>query len=435
MKRELKNSEGSVTVEAAVILPIIISVILSFIFFIKLVHTHVTIQHAINDTANQIATYSYLYSAGGLQKIHDSTKESLEVKGSQAEKDIELVAESWEAFNEISGAMSENGVLGNTGYLREYLDNVGGTGNSSSQMLKGISELTKKVAANPKEEVLSIGSLLGSSLLEDGKTHVIQPVIGYMLCRNLEAGEYKDADTVLRKLSVDDGAEGLDLSGSTIFKDKKTVDIIVRYKIKLLLPVNILPDIYIAQRSTVRAWLDGDGQSWAGKGGDSSTTGNGSVSENSEGNEEQGNSSNDEADKKKTATVWDLQPKARGKILQTEQGRNLPDMFPTIAKLQNNTVCSIKSIDLTDVTYRKPVNLKYRINGFIKELSEFREGEYKGTKVQTKDYSFKTLVVIVPKDSLNASNRIILEECRRHAESQNITLTVIVHSQKKSEDK
>lgn len=424
MTGKFKNTKGSVTVEAAVILPIIMSLVLCFIFLIKLVHTHVTIQHALNDTANQIATYSYLYSASGLQEIHYSTKEKLEDKGSQAEKDMELMSESWDAFNEISGTMQKSGSFSSTDNLKQTLKSISGSGSSTVQMLKGISELAKRAAANPKDEVISIGSLLGSSLLEDGKSLVIQPVIGYMLCRNLENGEDRDADSVLRQLSVADGIAGLDLSDSTIFKDTKTVDLSVKYKLKLLLPVNILPDIYISQRSAVRAWLDGDGQKWAGRNMDGS------------GNDEndQNKSTVEESDKGKTASVWDLSPKARGKILQTEQGRNLPDMFPVIAKISNGTVYSIKSIDLTDVTYRKPLNLKYRINGFIKELSGFKEGEYRDTRILQNDYNYKTLVLVVPKDSLNAADNKLLAECRRYAESLHITFTVIEHSQKKSED-
>ena len=422
----LKGTKGSVTVEAAVILPIVMSVIISFIFIIKLVHTHVTIQHALNDTANQLATYSYLYSAGGLQKIHDSTKDSLEGKGEQAQKDMELVSGSWDALLEITGDSFEN--EGSSENILQTLKSIKDAGNDTTQTVKGISELTKRIAANPKEELISIGSLLGDSLLEDGKTSVIKPVVGYLVCKNLRSGE-KDADTVLKRLSVVNGLEGLDFSRSTIFKDKKTIDVMVKYKLKLQLPVNILPEIYIIQRSTVRAWLDGEGEEWAGK-----NKGSTSSENNTDNSDGESDSTKDDSEQKGSGTVWDLSPKVRGKILQTEYGRNLPDMFPTIAKIQNHTAYSIKSIDLTDVTYLKPLNLKYRINGFIKELSDYKQGEYKGTSIKTDDYDNKTLTLIVPKDSLNTGNNLILLECKKYAESLGVTLDIIEHSQKKSED-
>lgn len=432
MKSE-KLSKGSVTVEAAVILPIIMSLIISFIFIIKLVHTHVTIQHAINDTANQLATYSYLYSTGGLQKVHDNTKDSLENNGEQAEKDIELVSGSWDAFLDMAG--SSFGSNGKDSSSVKFIQNIKSSiesGNGTIQTTKEIIELAERVSANPKDEIISIGSLLGDSLLEDGKTFVLQPVIGYLVYKNLGSGQ-KDADTVLRELCVVNGLEGLDFSSSTVFKDKKSIDIMVKYKLKLQLPVNILPEIYIVQRSTVRAWLDGDGQRWAGINENISSTVDNSNPSNQEGSGGEENNQED-SDKRNGKTVWDLSPKTRGRILQIEQGRNLPDMFPTIAKYKNNTVYSIKSIDLTDITYKKTLNLKYRVNGFIKELSEFKEGEYRGRSIKRSDYNSKILTLIVPKDSLNAQNRITLLECENYAKRLGITLNIVQHSQKKSEE-
>jgi len=438
--RVLKNKNGSVTVEAAIILPIILSLILSLVFIIKIVHTHVTVQHAINDAANEIATYSYLYSTSGLQKIHDNGKDALNEKGQQAEKDLELVSSSWDAFLEMGRELGEAASATNTtdvGELKEKLKNIKKSGDNSIQTTKEVKELVSRIGKNPKQEMVSIGSLLGECMLEDAKSYIIQPISGYFIKKNLENSE-QDADTRLKKMSVVNGFDGLDLSDSTIFKDKKTVDIVVKYRMKLPLPINILPDIYIVQRSTVRAWLDGDGSKWAAKYeqlkddvSDESETPENVVNPEESGSED--NSDENSEKKEIEKTVWDLPPKERGKVLQTEQGRNLPDKFPTIDKVQNNKLYTINSIDTTDPTYQKPKNIKFKIDRFINELNEFTEGNYKETKVTASDYVSKTVVIIVPKDSKTPVNSKVFEECKEYAESLKIQLVVIEHSQKKTE--
>jgi len=59
---------------------------------------------------------------------------------------------------------------------------------------------------------------------------------------------------------VKEGKDPLDAFSfnNRIFTDNKSIDIRVKYKIKTSLPVNILPEISIEQRATVRGWMDGD---------------------------------------------------------------------------------------------------------------------------------------------------------------------------------
>jgi len=59
---------------------------------------------------------------------------------------------------------------------------------------------------------------------------------------------------------VKEGKDPLDAFSfnNRIFTDNKSIDIRVKYKIKTSLPINILPEISIEQRATVRGWMDGD---------------------------------------------------------------------------------------------------------------------------------------------------------------------------------
>jgi len=72
LKELLKKKDGSLTVEAAISLPLFMCVFLSIAFFMKVVYIHNNVQYAINGAANEVATYSYLYSISGLQKVKGS---------------------------------------------------------------------------------------------------------------------------------------------------------------------------------------------------------------------------------------------------------------------------------------------------------------------------------------------------------------------------
>lgn len=78
----MRKLKGSLTVEAALVLPIFVFAIISIIYFIKIVYIQESIQYAITETANEIATYAYILDNGEIidaqQDIHNAIgKESL----------------------------------------------------------------------------------------------------------------------------------------------------------------------------------------------------------------------------------------------------------------------------------------------------------------------------------------------------------------------
>jgi len=65
-------------------LPLFMCVFLSIAFFMKVVYIHNNVQYAINGAANEVATYSYLYSISGLQKVNDAITETTDEYGTTA---------------------------------------------------------------------------------------------------------------------------------------------------------------------------------------------------------------------------------------------------------------------------------------------------------------------------------------------------------------
>ncbi len=319
-----RNQNGSITVEAAIAVPIFICVFVSIIFLIKIVYVHEIIQHAITEVADEVASYSYIYHI---------TKDDTQITQS-----IDSIINS-----------SELGLN-----IRMYFEKY----------------------SNIK---------------------AFQPFIKTLVLQQIENQQEEDIKKQLDKLHIINGADGLDFSKSTFLLDNKHVDVIVRYKIKLPLPIDILPDIQIMQRAFVRAWLDGDGETLYS------------------GNEDS-----------ITSSVWDLPPMQRGKEIQQIYGRDklIPHNFPVIAKFEKGKATSIKSINLTDATYQKSSNVKYKVKGFINDLAMFNGGKVREYEIKESQIIQKELIVVVPKDSVNTELHTVLAWCKGYAKSKGIILTV-----------
>lgn len=381
-----KHSKGSITVEAAIVVPVFICIIMSIVLLIRVVYIQGVMQHAINETAREISTYSYIYSISGLQKAHDNTQEKLD-ENNQLE---EYFSQAVEAYNAVGKSVAEapdsieNLTTEDIKQIKDRLDSLENSFNVSREEVLQITKLIGDIFKEPKKAFISMAYLIGDGSFNAFKTmYISEPVTSIFVKKFLDQDGI-DAHTRLIRLSVVDGFDGLDFSQSKLFEDNKTVDIVVRYRIKNILPIKIIPDINLIQRSTVKAWLDGED-------GIASDTQNSGTS------------------------VWDLTPLKRGVRIQQELGRNLPERFPVISKFEQGTAVMIKSIDLEEATYRKPSNLRAKVNGFIRELKEFNGGSYMDTQVKNEGIKNKSLVIVVPEGTISPEIQKTFDECIKSA--------------------
>ncbi len=92
-------------------------------------------------------------------------------------------------------------------------------------------------------------------------------------------------------------------------------------------------------------------------------------------------------------SVWSLVSVKRGLEIERLAGGNLPKNFPVIDKWVNNTVTSIKSVDLTAASYQEPSKLRSLINGYANKLAEFNGKNFSGVNVPVNPQTLKTLEV------------------------------------------
>ena len=101
--------------------------------------------------------------------------------------------------------------------------------------------------------------------------------------------------------------------------------------------------------------------------------------------------------------VWLLSNFERGLSLRSTYGGNLPVYYPVIAKWNNGTATSIKSIDLTAPGYQNPGILSDAIQENIDDLAGF-EGTASsfgttGIQISSDQISSRVLVIIIPRNS------------------------------------
>lgn len=218
IRKMLGKQKGSLTVEASLVLPIFICAILTIGFLTKIVYTHEIIQHAITEAANDMASSSYLYYISGSYDIDNTLSNKLEEKKKKSEEHIRSIVDC----------------------SKELYDFIG-------QIKVESNDTYEDIANNPKDEMISLVSLIAKKGLDKEKTYIGNILIKHYIKR------YGLTDSKLKKLDIDK----LDFSHSSYFCNNQDIDVIVKYKVNISLPIKFVNDISMVQRATTRAWMGG----------------------------------------------------------------------------------------------------------------------------------------------------------------------------------
>ncbi len=253
-KKLHKNKKGSFTVEAAIVVPISFCVFITIVYMMKFAYTQNVVQDAINETATKISKYSYVCSVTGLKSSYDNTKSNLDNKANSFSVSLKETTDAMKGLSEIGGNVE--GSL-DSGVDIDGLKQIFSKGTSDANTIKTTAQ---NILKNPKSEFMNFASFVASGALNN-----LEDKISGMLVKSMTKSYFvqgaTSADERLKRMGINAGYDGLDFSDSTIFADanKRDIDIIVKYKIKIPAPLKVLPEFNVIQRITVRAWLDGDG--------------------------------------------------------------------------------------------------------------------------------------------------------------------------------
>ncbi len=390
--------KGSITLEAALVLPVLLCAFFSVVFIIKAVYSYTLIQHALDETASEIASAGYIYHVSGIRDIHDTARDGINSKAELFRGQIGSVFDTYKSLKNMVNP-TEQGLPG-VGDSIDLLADAEQSFNNMLEQAEGVSD--------PLEELKSIACYVASGAFKDAKTQLFLPVVRLNMKRYLVTEKTGDADTRLKALNIAGGMEGLDFSESSFLADEsEEIDIIVRYQVRLPLPDQFGTGgvMEFFQRAKAKAWLGGD----------------------------QAGSRHDE---EATDSIWSLSNFQRGLKIRRLFEANLPVSFPVIARYETGRAVMIKSMDLTADSYQTGDNAKKTLTGYLKELSAFKGQDTpwgsSGVVVRGNDITSRELLLVIPQNKLSEANERLLAEMSSYASAKGIELVVKRYGMKTS---
>lgn len=125
-------------------------------------------------------------------------------------------------------------------------------------------------------------------------------------------------------------------------------------------------------------------------------------------------------------SLWEKGAFKRGQIIDKALGNNLGYNFPVVDKLNDRTITSIKSMDLTANTYQTGRGIYNTLVKNIDTLDRFTERAWQGTVVSKEVYDYKELEVAIPKIKISQDQKRGLDEAIQYAKSKNIRIKITI---------
>ncbi|HIU68187.1 MAG TPA: hypothetical protein IAC64_11995 [Candidatus Caccomorpha excrementavium] len=271
----MRRKRGEDTEKGALFIEATLSLVTYFFFFlmlyslIDLCRAQASIASALNQTAKEIAHYSYLYSLTGLNDSYQALSNS-----AQDEKDSvsEFVSDTdtflgsvGEVFGEIQ-SLGEGG-QGTIGDMDAFLSSIENVQSSGSDLMTQLTELAK----SPEQLLFGAAKILATDGIELAKTEWIAiPITRALIQKNLVSYDGDSPERFLESLGVipgEDGGEvsylnGLSFDGSSLFpygSDDITLKVTYQVRIVPLLPVDIR--ITMTHTAAAKGWMSGDATS------------------------------------------------------------------------------------------------------------------------------------------------------------------------------
>jgi hypothetical protein len=122
--------------------------------------------------------------------------------------------------------------------------------------------------------------------------------------------------------------------------------------------------------------------------------------------------------------AWELGWAARGICISEQRGANLAPNFPVIDKWLNGVVTSIKSMDLRAAVYQDATRVTYRLDDYVNKLIFFDGAKWNGVEVESSAISSRVLNLVVPKGSITAGQRAVIDAAKARAKAFGVDLIV-----------
>ncbi|NLO38847.1 MAG: hypothetical protein GX115_05180 [Ruminiclostridium sp.] len=251
--KQINGKKGTATIEAALVLPIVMLAILAVLSIIRITGTYSRMQHALNQVAEDMSQYSYLYAISGLKEKHDTLVDNITAAQDELMDQQEAVGTFYQSIQSVAGNVSN---LGNGVDFNDILQTFDDLDDVNSSF-EGLSTQIETILEDPMGELRLIGMSLSGPLVSEAKTALLGFIAKSMLKARLSNDLNIPVKDLEQRLRLSDGVQALDFSCSTFFEDKQTIDLIMEYTVKPMPDFVFLPEIRLRNRACVLAWTWG----------------------------------------------------------------------------------------------------------------------------------------------------------------------------------
>ncbi len=248
-----KGERGSFTIEAILTLPIFMFAFLAIVSLASIAKVESTTQYAIDQVAKEISQYYYIAERAGLAYTSDSQEDEENI--AKIDSSVQAIFDFADKSSDLSSDIHGTTATDLDGVIQQYR-NVSEDVTAVADAAEQIYATLGPIAENPKAVISSLATVM----VKTAGQEIFSRIIAQPLCRALVPKYITsngDADEALEKMGVVDGLDGLDFRMSSFLADKRTINVVVVYQIKIN-GYGIFDDtLVIKQTASTAAWVTG----------------------------------------------------------------------------------------------------------------------------------------------------------------------------------
>lgn len=285
----VKDESGAVFLEAAVVIPLLMVVMLLFVFLLNLFIVHSVVQYGLNQTVNELGNYTYfLEYAGVVDWSNDMNAQTAETR-EEFKRDFDMVTEAYtnvtaavssgsEVVNNVKNADVSSLSLDDIKTIVEGVKKTGNDAKTAAGSVKNVWEKVKVYIEDPSKLVGMLKDLLKSEI-KDSVHSLLGGLLGKLMMGRYTSETFLTGCGVVStnyngKMSSSEyitGIKGMDFSKSSFLGDdnSRIIDIVVVYRVKFPFNVSFMAggdedsalyknSMLIVQRAGGYGWTNGD---------------------------------------------------------------------------------------------------------------------------------------------------------------------------------
>lgn len=258
-----------VTIEATIALTTFLFMFIMIFSIITMCRAQARVQVALNNTAQEISQYSYIYGMTGMDKSLAKFNEAADKSKDRVD---EFIGKTITAFDSIQ-ALGDD--VKSVDFDNADLDSVLATWdkisediNKSDASITVVQQDIEKMAKDPKKLLFGMAKIIGSEGLSVASAKLIaEPIAHALVPKHLKRSENDTADAFCKSVGIVPGSyfgttsyfNGISFSNSELFANKKgEIKLVATYKIKMIQLIPIDLQFTITQTAVTKGWLHGN---------------------------------------------------------------------------------------------------------------------------------------------------------------------------------